>query len=667
MTGTIAYAALVLSLGAALYGTGASVWGARTRHEGLTRSGTRAAYAVAALVTLAVVLMEYALITHDFSIHYVAQVGSRGTPLLVTIISLWSALEGSILFWMWLLALFTALVAWLYRDRWADQMPYVNATLLGIGVFFLIMLIGPSNPFAEVWPVPSDGPGPNPLLQNHPLMAIHPPAQYIGYVGFSVPFAFAVAALITGRTDDWWTRAVRRWTLVAWAFLTIAIVSGGWWAYEVLGWGGYWAWDPVENASLMPWLTGTAFLHSVMVQERRDMLRGWNVTLITATFALTILGTFLTRSGVVGSVHAFTDSLIGPLFLSFLGVVLIVSTALLLWRAPVLKRPGSLNSLFSREAAFLVGNLVFVALTFTVLLGTLFPLVVEATRGDKVSVGPPYFNAMTVPLFAALLFLMGVGPMLPWKSDSGRGVLRRIRWPAAASVVAASAAVLLGARGVWALVTYGLAAFALTAMFLEVGRGMAVLVRRGAGPVQALIRLVAANRRRYGGYIVHTGVVVLAVAVTVSWNSKTELEATLRPGEALTAGPYQVRLDDVWAEEEPHRFGVGTTLTVLSQGRPVAELAPRQNYYPTREDPIPTPAVRSSAARDLFVNLLAFENDGSSATFHVVVTPLMAWLWIGTYIMAFGAIVALWPNRVRLPSFARAGAPEREEVEAWSG
>ncbi|NIY13288.1 MAG: heme lyase CcmF/NrfE family subunit, partial [Gemmatimonadetes bacterium] len=235
--------------------------------------------------------MEYALLTHDFSIHYVAQVGSRSTPLLVTIISLWSALEGSILFWMWLLALFTALVAWLYRDRWADQMPYVNATLLGIGIFFLVMLIGPSNPFAEVWPVPSDGPGPNPLLQNHPLMAIHPPAQYIGYVGFSVPFAFAIAALISGRTDDWWTRAVRRWTLVAWAFLTIAIVAGGWWAYEVLGWGGYWAWDPVENASLMPWLTGTAFLHSVMVQERRDMLRGWNVTLITATFALTILGT----------------------------------------------------------------------------------------------------------------------------------------------------------------------------------------------------------------------------------------------------------------------------------------------------------------------------------------------------------------------------------------
>lgn len=400
------------------------------------------------------------------------------------------------------------------------------------------------------------------------------------------------------------------------------------------------------------------------------MLRGWNVSLIVATFALTILGTFLTRSGVIGSVHAFTESLIGPLFLGFLAVVLLVSTGLVLWRAQKLQRPGSLDSLLSREAAFLVANLVFVALTFTVLLGSLFPLAVEAIRGDKVSVGPPYYNAMTVPLFTVLLFLMGVGPVLPWRSESGRGVIRRIALPAAVGLGATTAAALLGGRGFWPLLTYGLAGFALTPMVREVARGVGVGTRRGSGPFRALFRLVAANPRRYGGYIVHTGVIVIAVAVTASWNSKQELEVTLARGETAALGRYAVRLDDIWAVERPHRFDVGTTVTVMENGEVVGEVAPRHNYYPTREDPIPTPQVRSTAGRDLFVNLLAFEQDGSSATLHLVVTPLMVWLWIGTYIMAAGTAVALWPGRKRAPETR---APEsarsrrREEVASWAG
>ncbi|HZD04223.1 MAG TPA: heme lyase CcmF/NrfE family subunit, partial [Longimicrobiales bacterium] len=541
MTAQIGTLALMVALPVALWGAGASLVGARRGHAALVASGRNAALAFFGLATLAVGAMEYALLTHDFSVGYVAHVGSRGTPTFITAISLWAALEGSILFWLWVLALYTGLCAWLYRSRHRAELPYATATLLGIGVFFLIVLLGPSNPFETVSPVPLDGPGPNPLLQNHPLMALHPPAQYLGYVGFSVPFAFAVAALATGRVDAWWVRAVRRWTLAAWIFLTLAIIAGGWWAYEVLGWGGYWAWDPVENAALMPWLVGTAFLHSIMVQERREMLRGWNVALVVTTFALTIFGTFLTRSGVIGSVHAFSESPIGPLFLGFLAVVLIFSTALVLWRSTPLRSPGRLDSLLSREAAFLVGNLLFLGLTFTVFLGTVFPLAAEALTGTKVSVGTPYFNGMTVPLLAAVVFLMGVGPALPWRRSGAGGLRRRFLAPAAAGVAATAVALLLGGRGFWPLLTFGLSGFTAWVMLSEVARGVRVRSGRGEAPPVALARLVAGNRRRYGGYVVHLGVILAAVGITASWNHRTEDEATLRPGEVLDVGGYTLR------------------------------------------------------------------------------------------------------------------------------
>ena len=645
MTGTIGSGALLLALAVAAWGAVVSVVGARKGRADLVASGRHAALAFFALATVAVGAMEYALLTHDFSVSYVAEVGSRSTPTAITIISLWSALEGSILFWLWILALYTALVAWLYRHRHADEIPYATATMLVVSVFFLGILVGPGDPFAEVSPVPADGPGPNPLLQNHPLMAFHPPAQYLGYVGFTVPFAFAVAALVTGHVGAWWVRAVRRWTLVAWIFLSLAIIAGGWWAYEVLGWGGYWAWDPVENAALLPWLTGTAFFHSVMVQERREMLRGWNVTLVVATFALTILGTFLTRSGVIGSVHAFTQSVIGPLFLGFLGVILVVSTGLLLWRSSDLATEGSLDSLLSREAAFLVANLLFVGLTFTVLLGTIFPLLAEAASGTKVSVGGPYFNQMTVPLFAAVVFLMGVGPALPWRRTSARGFWVRFRGPALGGVAAGVVAAALGVRSFWPLVTMIFSGFAATVMGLEVYRGVRTGVRRGANPLRALVSLVGGNRRRYGGYIVHTGVLIVAVAVAASWNYKEEREVTLSPGESVEVSGYEVRMDRVRVDQQPHRFSVVSSMSVRRDGAEVGRLTPSLNYYPIQQQPIPTPAVRSSLLEDVFVSLMAVEQDGSSATVLVVVTPLVVWLWVGGYIMAFGTGVAVWPER----------------------
>jgi cytochrome c-type biogenesis protein CcmF len=636
---------LALALPVALYGAVVSIVGARREHWALLVSGRRAALAFVGLVTLAVVVMEYALLTNDFSVSYVAQVGSLDTPRFITVISLWAALEGSILFWLWVLAMYTGACLWFYRGRHREELPYVTATLLIIGAFFLMVLLGPGNPFVSLDPVPLDGPGPNPLLQNHPLMALHPPTQYLGYVGFSVPYAFAIAALVTGRVDAWWVRAVRRWTLVAWVFLTLSIFAGGWWAYEVLGWGGYWAWDPVENAALMPWLVGTAFLHSIMVQERREMLRGWNVVLIITTFSLTIFGTFLTRSGVLGSVHAFSESPIGPLFLGFLAVVLVVSTALVLWRTAQLKSPGRLNALWSREAAFLTANLLFMVLTFTLFLGTVFPLVAEAATGAKVSVGGPYFNRMTVPVLAGIVFLMGVGPALPWRASARGGLRSRFAVPALAGGVATVLAFVLGGRGFWPLLTFGLAGFAAWTMLSEVGKGVLVRVRKGESPIAALTAFVAGNRRRYGGYVVHSGVLLAAVAIAASWNHRSSEEASLRPGESVTVGRYSVRLDDLRGEEEPHRFAVIANVTVSRDGQVLEQRAPRMNFYPSQKQPIPTPSVRSTAREDLFLSLTAFEEDGSSATLKIIVMPLVFWLWVSGGVMTVGILVAVWPNR----------------------
>ncbi|HEX6047690.1 MAG TPA: cytochrome c biogenesis protein CcsA, partial [Gemmatimonadaceae bacterium] len=410
MIGVIGSSALLVALFVALTGATLAVVGVRRRRPSFVRAGYAAAYTTFGLLALATLVMVVALVTHDFSVSYVAQVGSRSTPPVITLISLWSALEGSILFWGFVLTLFTAMVVWSRRRETSDTVAYATAVMLFVTSFFLILLIGPADPFGVVSPVPADGPGPNPLLQNHILMAVHPPLLYLGYVGFTVPFAFAIGAMLAGELDtEDWIRSTRKWTIASWMFLTAAIIAGMWWSYEVLGWGGYWAWDPVENASFMPWLTATAFMHSVMIQERRNMLKLWNLNLVVGTFVLTILGTFLTRSGVLSSVHAFTQGSIGYYFLAFIALVLVATMALVAGNGGELRARGQLDSAVSRESAFLVNNLLLTAFMFTVLLGTLFPLVAEAVRGVKVSVGSPFFNKMTLPLAVMLVFLMGVG------------------------------------------------------------------------------------------------------------------------------------------------------------------------------------------------------------------------------------------------------------------
>ena len=497
MTRIIGLAAVTAAFILAAYGCIAAILGARRHHEGLLRSARAAVYANFVLLFIANAAMVYALVTHDFSVSYVAQVGSRTTPLFFTVISLWSSLEGSILFWGIVLTGYAASAVFLTQTRLGRLGDYATATMLGVQVVFFLLLIGPANPFGSVSPVPLDGPGPNPLLQNHILMAIHPPFLYMGYVGMTVPFAFAIGALLSGKLDDTWIRETRRWTMTAWLFLSLAIIMGMWWSYEVLGWGGYWAWDPVENASFMPWLTATAFLHSVMVQERRNLLKVWNLGLIVATFLLTILGTFLTRSGILSSVHAFSEGPIGIYFLAFIAIVLLLSFILLTGRSGELHSEGHLDNPVSRETTFLLNNLLLTAFMFTVLLGTLFPLVAEAVRGVKVSVGAPFFNRMTIPLCAALLFLVGVGPALPWRGASAEYLKKRLAIPTVALVLALALALALGARSPYAVLAFAFAGFAFATNVQEFVQG--ANARRRAHGENFAVALHRAHWRSAGG------------------------------------------------------------------------------------------------------------------------------------------------------------------------
>jgi cytochrome c-type biogenesis protein CcmF len=666
VTRIIGYSAVVIALILAVYGMVATVAGARTRRRDLVRSGQSATYANFVLMLLANLAMVYALVTHDFSIHYVAQVGSRETPLFYTVISLWGALEGSILFWGLVLSAYAATAVFFTRRRSDEPMiAYANSTMLAVEAFFFLLLVVPANPFGLVSPVPADGPGPNTLLQNHILMGIHPPFLYTGYVGMTIPFAFAIGALVAGKLDTDWIRTSRPWMMVAWGFLSVAIMFGMWWSYDVLGWGGYWAWDPVENASFLPWLTATAFLHSAMVQERRGMLRTWNFTLIVATFLLTVLGTFLTRSGVLSSVHAFTEGTVGIYFLAFIGLTLIVSIALLVGRSRQLESTGRLDSALSRETVFLLNNLLLTAFTFTVLLGTLFPLVAEAIRGVKVSVGEPFFNRMTLPLAMALIFLIGVGPALPWRRTPEGYLGRRLIAPSVALVLGVVAGVVAGTRSAFALMTFGFAAFAIMSNLMEFWVAMSARhAAHGEAYPLALVRAVASNRRRYGGYVAHLGVLMLATGVAASSTFRIDREVTLNSGDSTEVGGYSVGFDRVWAKDEPQRFVVGATMRIGRGGKALGTLDPRMNFYRTQEQPVSSPAVRSRPDRDLYLTLMSFARDGSSVTLRVLVEPLVAWIWVGGLTVGLGAVIAGWRrDRSRLGRAAPgAGAPALASV-----
>ncbi|HEX8818639.1 MAG TPA: heme lyase CcmF/NrfE family subunit [Archangium sp.] len=660
MNGTLGYGLVLGGLACASFGALVGLVGGMRRNDAAFPWVMRCVFGFFACMLGANLVMEWALLTNDFSVAYVAQVGSRATPTVFKIVSLWSALEGSILFWGLIMGSFVLAFALVHRREHARYMSLALGTMLAVGVFFTFLIAGPANPFHAMSPVPMDGPGPNALLQNHYLMIIHPPMLYLGYVGMTVPFGIAVAALLRGEMGDAWMAPLRRWTLVAWLFLSIGIILGSWWAYAVLGWGGYWAWDPVENASFLPWLTSTAFMHSTMVHERKKMLKLWTLALALGSFVLTILGTFMTRSGIFNSVHSFTQSDIGPTFLVFIAVLLFVSMALLATRGHLLVAESSINSVISRETSILVNNLVFVAITFTVLLGTLYPLISEAVRGIRVSVGEPYFNKMAVPGGIMVLFLMGVGPMLPWGSSDPKTVRARFWVPAGVGVAIVAACLAAGLRGVYPLMTFGLAGFVTVITLRELALPVKVrMTERKEGFVTALMESATKARRRFGGYIVHLGIVMIIVAVAGSSAYVTHTSGTVRQGETLKVGDYQVKYLGLTSGQEPHRTFIATRVQVTAPDGSVNELAPRMNYYERMTDPVGTPAVRETLKEDLYLSLMAFSEERGTASFNAWIFPLVGWIWWSIPILVLGTLIALWPSRK-----ARAAVAETEKPAA---
>ncbi len=646
----------------AAWTTTVSFAGARLGRDDLVASGERGIYASFAFILLASMGLWTALLSHDFSFTYVASFTSANLPTLYTLTAFWAGQAGSLLFWALILSLYSAIAVFANRHRNRVLMPYVTGVLGATLLFFVATICFGANPYERLGWVPADGRGLNPQLQN-PGMAFHPPNLYLGYVATTIPFAFAIAALITRKLDAEWLAAVRRWSLISWFFLTIGITLGMWWAYVELGWGGYWAWDPVENASFLPWLTGTAFLHSIMVQEKRGMLRKWNVVLVVTTFLLAILGTFITRSGVISSVHSFAQSPVGTWFVGFLAVAVGVTVWLVATRLKDLETKAGLESLLSREAAFLYNNLILVGIAFSVLWGTLFPILSEAVRGTKITVGPPFFNAVNIPLGLTLLLLTGIGPLIAWRRASAANLRRQFAAPAAAGVIALAFLAALGMRAGWALASYALGAFVAMTIVQEFAKGVGARRRlHGEGMAVAFVRLVGRNRRRYGGYIVHAGVVVLFAAFA-GLAFKSEHDVTLTTGQAFEAtDPYghkwrfvsqgisqfealnrQVTAIGLDATRDGRREGV-----IRSEKRQHVDSRGEATFEPSTEV-----GILEAPSQDVYV-VLAGVRGQDTAELRISFNPLVWWVWYGGMIMAFGGLIVMWPQAD--PAGGRRGA-----------
>ncbi len=642
MTTDLGYGMTLVALVLAIYGAAAAAVGARAGRPALVESAQHAALGVFVLITACFALLTYAFLTFDFSVRYVATNTNLGTPFYYRITGVWGALEGSIILWSWMLGLYTLILILRHRDSARELYPWALATMLGILAFFLLVMTIAAPPFQRQVPVAADGRGLNPLLEDTGMIT-HPVALYLGFTGFTVPFAFAMAALITGRVGDTWLVLTRRWTIVAWYFLSLGLLIGGWWSYHVLGWGGYWAWDPVENAAFMPWLTGTAFLHSVMIQERRRMLKLWNIVLVILTFGLTLFGTFLTRSGVIASVHAFTQGSIGALFLGFLALVMLTALGLVAWRWEAFRSQGELDSVVSRESAFLLNNVLLIAAAFTVFFGTVFPLLSEAVRGVKVSVGAPFFNQVNVPLFLSLIFLMGVGPLIAWRRASLENLKKNFLWPVVLGVAAAAAAFGLGVRSALAALTLATTVFVGTTIGVDFVRATRARLRVGEALVPAVGGLLRRHNRRYGGFVVHLGILLIALGVTGSHAWSVQTEATLRRGETAELAGYRFRFDDLTAVEESNHFKVVGAFTV-SNGRVLDVLRPAKKFYPQEQSPIAYVDYRLGLKEDVYLVLGDFARDGTQATIKLQVNRLVSWIWIGGVVLTLGALLAILPE-----------------------
>jgi cytochrome c-type biogenesis protein CcmF len=700
---TVGRACLILALATCVYGIVASIYGARARRPDWAESGRRSVYAVAVLTSVSFAILEIAFLTSDFSFSVVASHSSTTTPFFYRVAASWSSQEGSLLLWMWLLSMWASLVLFLTRRRLRDVAPYATAVLLGFGAFFGGLLVFAASPFGVLASAPADGVGLNPLLR-HPSMMIHPPMLYSGYTLFAVPFAFAVGALIVRRVDAEWISATRRFALAAWLFLGIGILLGARWSYSELGWGGYWAWDPVENASLLPWLTGTAFIHSLMIQEKRGMLKVWNSSLILATGTLAILGTFLVRSGILDSIHAFGASTLGIPFVTLIALMIAGSMALVVSRRDTLRSEQSIDSMLSREAIFLFNNLVLVAMAFVVFFWTFLPLITEAL-GNKVSVGPPVYNQYIVPLALMLVLLSGIGPVAAWRRTTLKTVRRNFIWPIAAALVTFFGLLALGVtQSIPSVLMFAFAALVVAVVAQEFARGgSARRAMAGENPIRATFSLVGRNRRRYGGYIVHVGMALLFVGVAASSAFQHAHDVTLRDGQTTKVGDYTIRYvrptsNIATRAGELEKISFGAVLDVTKNGKHLTTLRPSKAYFPSQDqsnlgpvgrffegDATSEVGMKAGLRRDLWtamspdiskmrplidkgdkafaaidgkvppqtqamylgqaINGLVqrYRTQPPPASFRMISSPLVAWIWIGGLVVFSGGLIALWP------------------------
>ncbi len=688
MIADFGYSVLVVAFLTALYSVVTAVYGELKKKPAWVESARRAMLLTWPLLTLAAGLLLYLLVNDHYEVQFVYEVTSRSMPLYLKITAWWGGQAGSLLFWSWLMSAFTSLVTLRKWDRDREFLPWVivvggvtMAFFIGMNVFF-------ENPFAKLYQTfdgnvapytfqpansmlftPSDGRGLNPLLR-HPGMIIHPPMLYLGFVSFVIPYAFAMAALITGRTDDRWIRITRRWTLWAWLFLSAGLVLGGRWAYDVLGWGGYWGWDPVEIAAFMPWLTGTAFLHSVMIQEKRGMFKHWNMLLIILTYDLVIFGTFLTRSGVLSSVHSFAQSAIGPMFFGFIGITLITSVALIIYRWEMLKSETQMTSMLSREALFLLNNLLFMGILVICFWGVIYPLISELVTSQKVTVGPPFYERATSPLFAALMLLMGIAPLSAWGHSTVKTLGRAIWKPALGAAIVTAALAFTYTRNLIALTGFFLVALVILVTLYEYGRGAwARRKSQGENIFTAFWNLTGRNRRRYGGYIIHLSMMLMAIGILGIELFQVETQGSIAIGDSLELAGYTIKYKEVASWDNPGA-GVNYTRAIVEvydqNGNLLGNLHPRKDFYFDTQQPMTIPGQLASLKDEVYVLLIDWEPiNQESTTFKIFVNPLVNWLWLGSLLFLVGVIIAAWPEKEpqRMPVRAGRHAPQTSAAD----
>ncbi|MGA3190110.1 MAG: heme lyase CcmF/NrfE family subunit [Bryobacteraceae bacterium] len=636
----------------AIYAILASVVGKLTKRPFLILSAERAVYSIWVLVTIAAGILIYSLMTGDYRLAYVAHYTNRAMPSRYKYTAWWGGQEGSLLFWNWLLASYGAVVVFKNRRKFREIMPWVVAVMMTTQVFFLTLIVFIESPFKVLMAGKrvvdvGDGQGLSALLQ-YWTMIIHPPMLYMGYVGFVVPFAFAMGSLITKQPGEAWIATTRRWTLVTWMFQTTGVLLGAGWAYAVLGWGGYWGWDPVENASLLPWITATAFLHSVMMQEKKGMMKVWNMVLVSATFFLCIFGTFLTRSGIVNSVHAFANGPIGMYFVVFLSLGIGATVLLILSRLDFLKSEAQMESVLSRESSFLFNNLVLLASCFAILWGTLFPVISEKFTGEKISVDAPFFNRINIPIALFLLFLTGVGPLIAWRKSSFDSLRRAFLWPTVAGAAVSLGLLATGVRSFYALVSFGLCMFVLVSVAMEFVKGAsAIATKDKTSFISSVIELTHRNTRRYGGYLVHVGVVVMFIGFTGKAFDQ-QMTVEIQRDDVVSLGKYQLKLTDIQQGRNDNYRWQKITVDATKNGEHVATLEPEKRLYLAKNEPASEVAIRRRPNEDLYINFAGLSDDGTKVVIQAYVFPLVSWIWVGYWVVLSGTIICLIPSKSRL-------------------